>query len=149
MNAIDLLEIDHRLVLDLFKKIEDLKDENPALRESLFVRIKTELSAHEAIEEEFLYPALASNEKTKDIVLESYQEHHVADLQIEEIAKLSATDEVWNAKVKVLKETIEHHIDEEEFNLFPKGKTALSAEQLENLGELMEDRKSELLPAAA
>ena len=149
MNAIDLLEIDHRLFEDLFKKIEDLGDENPALRETLFVRLKTELSAHEQIEEEFLYPALSQNEKTRDLVLESYQEHHVADMQIEEISQMSPQDEMWKAKVKVLKESIKHHIEEEETQLFPKSRPALSTEELENLGELMEDRKTELLPAEA
>jgi hemerythrin superfamily protein len=149
MNAIELLENDHRKVEGLFAEIEKLGDGNAAERQRLFEQIRIELKVHEAIEEELFYPALQANEKTRDIVLEGYQEHHVADMQVAEIGELSASDEMWMVKVKVLKETIEHHIEEEEKEMFPKARKVAGAEELENLGDLMEDRKEELLPRAA
>lgn len=141
MNAIELLEKDHRTVEELFAEIEELKEDQSAERRRLFDRIRTELMAHETIEEEIFYPALARSAETREIVLEGYQEHHIADVQLEEIAQLSPTDEMWAVKVKVLKETIEHHIEEEEGEMFKAARRVFDESELMELGERMEERR--------
>ncbi len=107
----------------------------------------TELRAHEKIEEDILYPALKEHPNAKDIVLEGYQEHHVADLLIQELHETDVTDERWGAKFKVLKESIEHHIEEEEGDMFKKARDIFSAAELKELGERMEALKEQVLTA--
>jgi hemerythrin-like domain-containing protein len=84
-------------------------------------------------------------------VLEGYQEHHVVDLIIGELRNLSPSDESWPAKAKVMHESLEHHIEEEEEKMFPKARKELSKEQLEELGRQMQAIKDQKfkLPGAA
>ena len=99
----------------------------------------------ERMEEEVFYPPLRENKKTHDIVLEGYQEHHVADLIMDELLDMPVDAEMWQAKAKVLKENIEHHIEEEEDEMFKKARKVLSDEQLEELGTRMEAVRDESL----
>ena len=91
-------------------------------REELFATIKGELTVHEIIEEEIFYPELKAHPKAKDIVLEGYEEHHVVDLLMGELESLDVDDETWGAKAKVMKENVEHHIEEEEGDMFRKAR---------------------------
>jgi predicted DNA-binding protein len=144
-NAIDLLETDHRRLEGLLKKGEDLTDRAAKGRSELLDTITTELTAHELIEEKILYPALKPHAEAKEIVLEGYQEHHVADLIVKELHALSTTDERWGAKFKVLKENIEHHIEEEEDEMFKTARSVLGRARLEELGARMQAMKAEAL----
>jgi len=92
---------------------------------------------HELIEEQLLYPALASHREARAIVLEGTQEHHVADLLLKELHRMRKNDERWGAKLKVLQESIEHHIQEEERRMFPIARGVLDAEALHALGVRM------------
>ena len=85
MNAIDLLKKDHRAMEKLLDRLDATSTAGPEEREKLFATIKKEIEAHEAIEEEILYPALKQHPKAKEIVLEGYEEHHVVDLLLGEI----------------------------------------------------------------
>ena len=85
-----------------------------------------------------LYPALEPMRKTHDIVLEGYEEHHVADVVLEELAATDVTDERWLAKFKVLKESLEHHIEEEEGHMFRTARSVLGRDRLEELGRRMQ-----------
>ena len=95
------------------------------------------LNVHELIEEKVLYPALKTHPEAKDIVLEGYQEHHVADLIVKELQALPKDDEKWGAKFKVLKESIEHHIKEEEGEMFRTARGLFSHDELQQMGARM------------
>ncbi len=145
INAIELLERDHRRLEELLKKVEETTPRAVKGRNELLDTITNELNAHELIEEKILYPALKSHPEAKEIVLEGYQEHHVADLLVKELHGLAKSDERWGPKLKVLKENIEHHIEEEEKKMFPTGRSVLSRPQLEELGARMETMKAAAL----
>jgi iron-sulfur cluster repair protein YtfE (RIC family) len=95
------------------------------------------LNAHELIEEKVLYLALQSHPQARDVVLEGYQEHHVAGLIVDELLAVATDNEEWGAKFKVLKENIEHHIQEEERELFPAARRIFSREELRELAARM------------
>lgn len=137
MDAITLLKEDHRLFERLLKEGEDTTERAVKGRKELLARLTRELQAHEKIEEEIFYPALKQHKKAKDIVLEGYQEHHVADLLVGELHEMDVTDERWGAKFKVLKESLEHHIEEEEDDMFKKARQIFDEPDLVALGDEM------------
>jgi Hemerythrin HHE cation binding domain len=145
MNAITLLKQDHRDMKKLLEKLDSTTERGVKTREELFARIKKEMIAHEAIEEEIFYPALKKHAEAKEIVLEGYEEHHVVDLLLGELEQVSFDDETWGAKASVMKENVEHHIEEEEDDMFEKAEDLLDDDELESLGEQMEKRKKEVL----
>lgn len=106
-------------------------------RAGLLRALMTELGFHEMLEETLLYPALKAHPEASEIVLEGYQEHHVADLIVRELDALSTEAAQWTAKFKVLKENIEHHIEEEEGQMFRTARAVMSAEELQAIGEEM------------
>lgn len=144
-DALDLLEQDHRRMEDLLEQCSKTTARASAKRTELLQAITKELRAHELIEEKVLYPALKKHAEAKDIVLEGYQEHHVADLIVAELQALPPTDERWGAKLEVLKENIEHHIEEEEDDMFKTARSVMSREHLEKLGAQMRAMKEQAL----
>ena len=144
MDPIKLLKDDHRKVKKLLSEVEDTTERAVKTRAELFGKIKSEMEVHEAIEEEIFYPALKEHPKAKEIVLEGYEEHHVVDNIIGELDGVDYGDETWTAKFAVMKENIEHHIEEEEDEMFGKAQQVLSDSELADLGERMAARKSEL-----
>jgi hypothetical protein len=143
-NAIELLESDHEKVKKLLERGDDTTERAVKTRTELFAQIKKEMEVHEAIEEEIFYPALKEHPKAKDIVLEGYEEHHVVDQILAELADTPVEDERWAAKFAVMKENVEHHIEEEEDDMFAKARDVFTKEELESLGTRMESRKKEL-----
>jgi len=141
-DGLTLLERDHRVLESLLKQAVETDEHAPADRSAALARLAQQLSTHELMEEKVLYPALKSHAEAKDIVLEGYQEHHVADLVMNELREMPPTDERWGAKLKVLKENIEHHIEEEEGEMFKTARSILSDEQLEALGSQMQELKA-------
>ena len=141
MNALTMLEEDHAKVKDLLSQLETTTERGVKTRSELFATIKGELTLHETIEEEIFYPALKSHPTAKDIVLEGYEEHHVVDVLMGELERMYVTDESWGAKAIVMKENIEHHIQEEEGEMFTKARQVFDRSELENLGERMDARK--------
>jgi hemerythrin-like domain-containing protein len=141
MDAITLLKTDHDKVKKLLNELESTTERGVKTRSELFATIKGELTVHEAIEEEIFYPELKAHPKAKDIVLEGFQEHHVVDLLMGELESLDVTDESWGAKAIVMKENIEHHIEEEEGEMFKIARRVFDAEELDDLGERMAARK--------
>jgi hemerythrin HHE cation binding domain-containing protein len=144
-DAITLLEIDHRRLENLLEQGEETTERAIKGRTELLNTLTAELNAHELIEEKLLYPALKEHPQAKDIVLEGYQEHHVADVIVRELHQVGKGDERWGAKFKVLKENIEHHIKEEEGEMFRTARAVLSREQLQNLGARMTTMKAKAL----
>ena len=141
MNAITLLKTDHDKVKDLLTELEGTTERGVKTRAELFSTIKGELTVHEIIEEEIFYPALKNHPKAKDIVLEGYEEHHVVDLLMRELEELDVSDETWGAKALVMKENIEHHIEEEEGEMFKQARSVFDEAELDELGVKMEARK--------
>jgi hemerythrin-like domain-containing protein len=144
MNAISMLEEDHRKMKKLLSELESTTERGVKTREELFATVKDELTVHETIEEEIFYPALREHPKTKEIALEAYEEHHVVDMVMAEIESVPYDDEKWGAKFKVMKENIEHHIEEEENEMFTQARQVFDETELEDLGERMKVRKDQL-----
>ncbi|HVV48770.1 MAG TPA: hemerythrin domain-containing protein [Polyangia bacterium] len=144
MSAIDLLESQHREVEKLFSQIEKASDSEK--KTQLFEQIADKLAIHAAIEEHHFYPGVKAK-RTEDILLESLEEHVTIKRTLADLMKIDAEDETFDAKVKVLKEEVEHHVGEEESDLFPKVKKILSAAELDALEQEMVAEQEELLEA--
>lgn len=145
IDPIALLKRDHDTFKQLVGRINETTVRSRVTRARLFAQLKLLLSAHERIEETILYAALERHAKAKDIVLEGYQEHHVADLLTAEIARMPIDSEDWGPKAHVLGESLEHHIKEEEKKMFPQARRVLDAEQLASIGAKMAKRREALL----
>lgn len=137
MNPYELLKTDHEKAADLFERIESASGKEKL---AAFKKLKAELDVHTLIEETILYPALKNAAETRDITLEAYEEHRVVKDLLAELAAAKLSDK-WDAKFMVLKENVEHHVDEEESDLFKKAKDVLSTEQAEALGDQMAAEK--------
>ncbi len=142
----DILKQDHDKVRNLFEQIVDEEAEN---REELFASLQSELQEHLDLEEKFFYPVLEQNESTHDKALEAYEEHHVAKMLLSEFSGLSREDDRWNAKIKVLKEVVNHHLQEEEKNVFKLAKKELEPDRIKQLTEQIQQQKSQMEKKAA
>ncbi len=142
-DAITLLETDHRRLEDLLEQGTNTTERAVKARGELLRMLESELNAHELIEEKILYPALKVHPEARDIVLEGFQEHHVADLILKELREVSRSDEQWGAKFKVLKESIEHHIQEEEGPMFRTARGVFSRDELQAMGARMRKMKAQ------
>jgi hemerythrin-like domain-containing protein len=145
MDAIKLLTDDHKALKKLLEQGDQTTERGVKTRTELLARIKTELTVHEIIEEEIFYPALKKHPKAKELVLEAYEEHHVVDKVMAELEQTSVEDEVWGAKFTVMKENIEHHIEEEEGEMFPQARQVFDKDELQALGDQMAARKEQAL----
>ena len=146
LDAIALLKADHDQVEDLFKQYE--KASGDGRKEKLAKQICRELTIHTTIEEEIFYPA-CEGKVDEDLLKEAYVEHDAAKVLIAEIEAGEPSDEFYDAKVKVLQEEIEHHIEEEEKRvegLFSQARKA--GLDMDALGDQLESRKTELLANA-
>lgn len=142
-DAIALLKRDHQTMKKILSDLDSTTERGVKTREELFAKMKSELKVHEAIEEEIFYPALKEHKKAKEIVLEGYAEHHAVDLLVDELEGIAFDDEEWGAKFSVIKENIEHHIEEEEGEMFKKARQVFDEDELEALGEQMAQRKQQ------
>ena len=138
-NAIEMLREDHRKVKQLFDEFEHAEESQA--KEQIVENTVRELEVHAALEEEIFYPAAEKQINEKESIDEAREEHHVVKLLIGELKKKRADDERYDAKYKVLSESVKHHIEEEESELFPKLEGEIDAE---GLGTQMETRKQEL-----
>jgi hemerythrin superfamily protein len=145
MNAMSLLKEDHQKVKKMLAELDSTTERGVKTREALFAKIKQELVVHEAIEEEIFYPALKHHPKTNEIALEGYEEHHVVNMVMAEIEGVAFDDEKWGAKFTVMKENLEHHIAEEEGEMFKRARQVFDQDELTQLGESMKARKEDLI----
>jgi hemerythrin-like domain-containing protein len=139
MDPFKLLEADHRNVEKLFTQLESAQG---AAKLRVFEQIRTELELHTHIEEKIFYPALEKPEETHDLTLEAYEEHAVVKDLLKQLGRAKTANDEWEAQAKVLKENVEHHVQEEENELFQKAEDALNQEDLEALGERMQAEKA-------
>jgi hemerythrin-like domain-containing protein len=142
-DAIALLTEDHENVKQMFEQFEGLGDRAHATKKKLATQICTELTKHPTAEEEIFYPAVrAATKKNEDLVDEATVEHASAKDLIAQIMEMESTEELFDAKVKVLSEMIEHHVEEEENEMFPKARDA--GLDLEALGQQIAERKAQI-----
>ncbi|WP_322843755.1 hemerythrin domain-containing protein [Pseudomonas sp. B33.4] len=145
MNAIDLLKADHAKVKDILSQLSDSTDRALKKRVELLGKLEMEISIHTRLEEEILYPAFkAAGSKEQDVMyFEAKEEHRTVDSLVLPDLKLTdpGTPE-FSGRVKVVKELLEHHIEEEETEMFPQAKKLLGKEKLEELGAQMEAMKA-------
>ena len=140
MNAIELLKNDHDVVDKLFQKVKATEEsEHP----QLFEKIKAELDVHAHIEEAIFYPKLKEegDQELKDIVLEGIEEHHQVKIFLRELESLADESEKFEPKLKVLMENVEHHVQEEEGEMFTMVEEQFDSAVLNELGSQMEEEK--------
>jgi hemerythrin superfamily protein len=146
MDAIALLKNDHRQVEKIFDQIEN----GTGNREQLFRELARELTVHAEIEEQLFYPAVKNAKTTHDLVLESFEEHKQVKLVLADLEKADMSTEHWMAGLKVLMEDVQHHVGEEENELFPKVKQkVLTPAELDDLGTRMQSMKTQRMAAIA
>ncbi len=148
MDAIQLLKADHKTVKDLLTELTETTSRAVKKRADLLSQININLKAHTTIEEEIFYPAFkeAGEKEEAKMYYEALEEHRAAgDLVLPDLINTAPDSEQFSGRAKVLKELIEHHVKEEEDEMFKDAKKLLSKEQLNDLGARMEQRKSELI----
>ena len=140
-NAIDILTADHRVVDGYFQKIKENEDRN---HQQTYKKIQFELDAHAHIEETIFYPYLLEHgdKELRKIVREGIEEHRQVKLFLAELDELSGDNERFKAKLKVLMEDVEHHVEEEEDEMFPMVEDQVPREVLEKLATQMEKEKA-------
>lgn len=120
VELFDMLETDHDEIKNILDDLSETSDQAEKTRESGFMKLKAELIPHMRGEEQALYPVLQSNEETREMALEAIEEHRAAEKVLNELDGMPVNAEAWLAKITVLQEMLEHHIDEEESKIFPK-----------------------------
>ena len=133
MDVYRLLKEDHKKVMSLFNELEDTTERALKTREHLFVNLKMELTLHAEAEEKFFYPRVEEPKATHELTLEAYEEHKVVKTLLAELEADAKNTEEWAAKLKVLKENVEHHVKEEEGELFPKAQIILTDADAEEI----------------
>jgi len=128
----ELLKADHKTVKSLFEEME--ASEDAATRTRLVAKLKQELLAHSEAEDVVFYLPLKSEEKVHDLILEAEEEHRVISRLLGELERLSAENEKWKARLTVLKELVEHHVEEEEGEMFKKARSVLDRAQEREIG---------------
>lgn len=141
MDPFVMLKADHREVEALFAKLEETTERGVKARTELFQKLHHDLLTHMLVEEIALYPALKEVKPARALAFEGVEEHNVAKFLLEALASLPVDSEEWTAKLAVLRENVEHHVKEEESDLFPEATKALSAEQKVVLAEHLESEK--------
>ncbi len=139
MTAIELLKNDHREALSMIEQLESTGEGATASsRIEVFNQLKGALTLHTKLEEQFFYPALENFDETRDLIKESYKEHREVD---ELLTKMSGQSEDWEDQLSELKGDIEHHVDEEENEMFPQAEELLGQRRLQEIGREMEEMK--------
>jgi hemerythrin-like domain-containing protein len=143
-NAITMLKSDHATLKRLLRELSETSERAVKQRETLVSQIERELKTHAQIEEEVFYPAFqaaAKNTEAEDLFYEAAEEHHVVDMVLPALKAANPKSHEFKAKAKVLKELIEHHIKEEEQQMFPVARQLYDDDQLRELGDMMQTRR--------
>lgn len=144
MNIYQLLKKDHSKVKGLFKQIKSKSKEAKRSPEEIFSEIEDELTMHIEGEEKAFYSALEQDENAREMVLKSYEEHTIAKTMLRDMSSLSKDDERWSAKLSVLREVVEHHIKEEEDELFKLARKCLKKNQIQEITRQFEEEKKKV-----
>jgi hemerythrin superfamily protein len=149
-DALTLLKSDHDTVKELFAKFDSLGERAEKSKDSVVQQICRELTVHAQIEEEIFYPRVRrAGKEEKNEVLEGIEEHALIKELVAELEGMTSTEETFDPKVKVLKEQVEHHVEEEETEMFPDVRKTIDKDELVRLGEELAIAKQEAIASAA
>lgn len=146
-NAITMLKAGHATVKRLLRELGETVPRATKQRERLVSDIERELKIHSQIEEELFYPTFkkaAENTQGEELFYEATEEHHLVDMVLPELKSTDPKAPEFEAKCKVLRDLVEHHVQEEEGEMFPEARQLLSDAQLRELGNAMQERKESL-----
>lgn len=144
MNAFQLLKKDHQKAAELMQKLMDQGEEAGDEQDQLFAELKDELEMHAEIEEQVFYPALEKPKETAPLIKEAKKEHGAVKKLLKKMEEMDTGTKEWTEALKKLHEDVEHHVQEEEKELFPQAEKVLSADALKELGKEMQDLKKQL-----
>jgi len=142
MDAIQMLTSDHKEVKGLFKEFESKGDRAQKAKATLYGDIRAALEMHTMIEEEIFYPGI--RQIAEELVAEAFEEHLQVKRLLEELSGIDPSDERFEAKMTVLMENVEHHVEEEEKEMFPMVKESMEKAMLDDLGRQMMERRQAL-----
>ena len=143
-NAITMLKSDHATVKRLLRELSETGDRAVKQREELVAQIERDLKMHAQLEEEVFYPAFqaaAQGDEAEDLFYEAAEEHHIVDMVLPALKAANPKSHEFKAKAKVLKELVEHHIREEETQMFVEARKMFGDEELRELGDMMQARR--------
>ncbi|MCF4998587.1 hemerythrin domain-containing protein [Pseudomonas syringae] len=146
MNAIDLLKADHERVKSILSQLSESTERGLKKRAELLAKLEMEITIHTKLEEEILYPAFkeAGGKEEEVMYFEAKEEHRTVDsLVLPDLKQTDPGTPEFSGRVKVVKELLEHHIEEEETEMFPQANKLLGKDKLNELGEQMEAMKAE------
>ncbi|MEI7052168.1 MULTISPECIES: hemerythrin domain-containing protein [Pseudomonas] len=152
MNAIDLLKADHEKVKGILSQLSESTDRALKKRVELLDKLEMEITIHTQLEEQILYPAFkeAGGKEQDEMYYEAKEEHRTVDsLVLPDLKGTDPSTPEFAGRVKVVKELLEHHIEEEETEMFPKAKKLLGKAKLDEMGEQMEVMKTSLKKSLA
>lgn len=147
MDIVTVLKADHRNVEQLFSQLESSSDRALKTKERLFLEIKKELTIHMMAEEKILYPRMLDIPELRKAAFEANEEHRLVKQLLDETSELVCGSEQWNAKLKVIKDLVRHHVQEEEGEIFKKLRHSLSSAVLNEMGSAVAEIKSKSRPA--
>jgi hemerythrin superfamily protein len=142
MDVYQLLKQDHQKAMRLFERLAEAADGAKKTRERLFAELKQELELHTEVEEKHFYPALKSFDETKDLVEEALEEHDEVKKMLEELDQADMDDESWAEQLSELQESVEHHVEEEETELFPQAQQVLEQDKANAIATAIEKDKA-------
>lgn len=143
MNVLELLRFDHQSVNTIFQSILLTSSADKAKREELFGTLKEALVKHAHAEEKVFYPPLRERQQAHDLIEEGLHEHHSVEDQIARMAAIPADSDDWIDAVQHLKECVQHHVNEEENEIFPKAEQLLGRQRLDQMGDEVEQAKAQ------
>jgi len=129
----NMIRKDHQELKEMFSQLEKMPDSEYARREETFNKLKMELVPHMRGEEKAFYPVLRQNQQSKMDAMEAMEEHHIAEVSMMELDKMSKQEEFWAPKLMVFKELINHHIKEEEDKVFKDAEKVISHDQMQEI----------------
>ncbi|MEW5745980.1 MAG: hemerythrin domain-containing protein [Nitrospirota bacterium] len=149
MTIFELLKKDHEEAIKLFDQLDELEGASgsESKAQQLFSQLSRELQIHMEGEEKLFYPSLKDEEETHTMILEAIEEHHVIKLLLREMSSMQQGEQ-WFAKLTVLRENVEHHVDEEEGELFDEARDILDESQTSEMAKSMEEMKRSQMAAA-
>ena len=138
------MQADHDKVKSIIDDLSETSSGAQKTRENSFKKLKDELIPHLRAEEQAFYSALEQYEEAREVALEALEEHHVAEGVLNELSSMDITDERWSAKLKVFQELLEHHIEEEESEVFDAAEESFDDEQMEEIAKQIRSIKQEI-----
>ncbi|HJQ71305.1 MAG TPA: hemerythrin domain-containing protein [Blastocatellia bacterium] len=141
MNAIELLKQDHQEAAGMMDELETADKGSMNTTREMFKQLKDALTLHTQIEEQVFYPALEQHEETRDMVGEAHSEHDEVKEMLAEMSTMSPGSDEFMDKLTELRDSVEHHVEEEENEMFPKAEQVLGQSRLQEMGRQMEQMK--------